>query len=292
MKAFNSIAAVFLQDHNLTELESYLKKLFAITEYLSQEIHLFGDANELSRIRNIISELIQRGFVAPKTVVTHELDENCIEEIFNALMQYKVKLIVLPMRKEHPRFKYLLEHIRIPILLIREDTEIRTPWNELFVPISGEIQRSAALEFGLEMASRIESPISLIHVSKREKGKCTCCNGMLLETISDEFHHEYIHRMDKLLAESCPYSTLEKRKWVRELCGYTGEIAEQVTHVVEKAPNSALILEWNGILVEGHARRLREIFERAHCPILLVRTHEKMKFRLNVSERFRLKIND
>lgn len=288
MKVFQSVAAILVPGNSRRENIFWVERFLKIAEGLASELHLFVIQEESKPVKEVLAELTQqKRSIDQSTVIIHELGEDFVQEVSGALTKYNPELLICPQRLDDPLALRLLERVSIPALVMREDTEIRLPYDALIVPLSGETRRSSALEFALRLASRIKIPVDLVHVTCGGEGYCSCCDGALMEAISDEFYHEYAHRMDKILAEGCPFSTFEERKWVRELCACSGDVSEQVARIVAKSPKSALVLEWNGALVEGRAQTLREIFERAHCPVLLVRTAAAAGFRLKVAKEFK-----
>ncbi|MGZ6371696.1 MAG: hypothetical protein ACXWPM_13140, partial [Bdellovibrionota bacterium] len=177
-----------------------------------------------------------------------------------------IDLLLAPFSSSH--LGPVLESCPTPVLLIPSRLlEAKLPIEWILVPVSAEQTTNEALRIGIQLGSTKSLPVDILHVSSlAESGEE---NLTPLELLDDQFHHEYPQMVEQVIAEASPYSTIRERRCIRDYCDRTGDVPSSVLEMMSRAQNGLLILEWNGVLLQGRAERLKEILRRSEVPVLL-----------------------
>jgi nucleotide-binding universal stress UspA family protein len=155
-----------------------------------------------------------------------------------------------------------------PVLILSAQIDLtKTPIQSLFVPMRGEIRMSSSLTLALRLASQMNIPVDLLHViDQRSRTESP------METTGDQPHHEYRQLLDKILAESCPFSSTQDRSHVRTLYDVQGVPSVEILKAAQDNLSRALIVEWQGSLIQGKAETLKKILNQIEVPVFLVRS--------------------
>ena len=158
----------------------------------------------------------------------------------------------------------------------------------IVVPISGEQQNNEALSLALKIADETKTPVTLVHVEKSEQICSWTPSG--IESVGEQIYHEYTHHLDKIVTECSPYSSLKERKQVthiEHLSGKSGKEPQAISNFLKKSPRGLLVLEWKGVLVEGHASIIKELVKTTVSPILIVKMAPQAKSKLKFGREFK-----
>lgn len=166
--------------------------------------------------------------------------------------------------------KKLISDIHIPILLVMcQRRELRIPFLSLFVPMSGEVRASPALEWSLKFANEMHLPVDILHVTHQNKG--ITFDPSLIGKICDEFYHEYPHLISNFVAQGSPYSSMREKEVIRHFIHCTGLELDEIIKCGYEESRPLVVVEWKGNLSKGHAKVLKGILAQTDWPILLTR---------------------
>jgi hypothetical protein len=77
--------------------------------------------------------------------------------------------------------------------------------------------------------------------------------------------------LDKIVSEGSPSSSLQERRRATRLIHRTGGAPDEISRYMQETVRSLLILEWKGVLVNGHAETVKSVLKSVHAPVLLVK---------------------
>lgn len=166
----------------------------------------------------------------------------------------------------------LLERSRIPFLLLPKKFCLQwPPFLSIFVPISGERCWSPALTLGLKLGNLLELSVELMHIHDlaEEKGETS-----ILESMGDQYHHEYEKLFEELLARASPFSSIRDWQCVRRWSHLKGKVAEMISIAMLESDRKLLLFDWKGQFSHGHARIIKQVLKKAKFPIILTKQQE------------------
>ncbi|MGZ3689664.1 MAG: hypothetical protein ACXWP5_08850 [Bdellovibrionota bacterium] len=236
-----------------------------LARWMPFELQLAASAQDALIIRGELST-IQRTVSAPGVIPIHPLSGDFSAGLLALLRAREIDLLLAPFSSSH--LGPVLESCPTPVLLIPSRLlEAKLPIEWILVPVSAEQTTNEALRIGIQLGSTKSLPVDILHVSSlAESGEE---NLTPLELLDDQFHHEYPQMVEQVIAEASPYSTIRERRCIRDYCHRTGDVPSSVLEMMSRAQNGLLILEWNGVLLQGRAERLKEILRRSEVPVLL-----------------------
>jgi hypothetical protein len=175
-----------------------------------------------------------------------------------------------------------LETISAPILLLPSEYELSDPpFSALLVPVSRETRREAALALGFQLGLELGLPIDVVHVTSPLRTR-TRSEWGLIETYTDEFHHEIVHMAREILIAATPMRSARERATLRNICHIEGSVIDEITRRMSEPPHDLMIIDWSGSLAEDRAIILRKLISSSSHPLLLVRRSVAGFFRLRV----------
>jgi hypothetical protein len=164
----------------------------------------------------------------------------------------------------------VLSAVSVPTLLMMcHRNELKIPFLSLFVPMSGEVESSPALEWSINFANAMHLPVDLFHVTHQQMG--VTYDPSLIGEMCDQFYHEYPHLISEFVARGSPYSSMHEKKVIRHFIHCTGLELDEIVKGGRKQARPLVVVEWKGNLKRGHARVLKGILAQTDWPILLTR---------------------
>lgn len=217
------------------------------------------------------------------------------EAILAAIDRYDVQLVVMTARgqaletpAEQPDPLELVGHVTravieqcpVPVLLLPPSYRERLPWERVLVPVSGEPAADGALALAVQVANALSLRVHVAHVADGPGD-----GGIAAASrYADEIHHEYPGQLDALIRRALPQCTPEQRRCITDLALPRGDIAAELSKLIEAKQISLLALGWHGRFMTGHARVLKHLIEVVTCPALLVKPTPRAPFSLKVGE--------
>lgn len=223
------------------------------------------------------------------SIVLHQTTGDPTADILAATEAYRIGLIVMtarggsvPAAADNPLgplgrvARGVIEQSPVPVLVLPHAYEEVLPWRTGLASVSGEIETDQSLMLALPLANALDVGLTIAHVvqdSRTGKGTLPCM---------DAPHHEYPEILNELVARACPLSGTAERRRIGALRLYRGDIAHGLLELAEQTHMDVVIVGWHGFLGTGHARVLKTLLTRLHCPLLLVKRRPKQAFRLKV----------
>ena len=225
------------------------------------------------------------------SVVLHQTTGEPTAEILAAIETYRIGLIVMTARGESVAGKTdsLLEplgHVArgvaeqspVPVLVLPRAYEERVPWRSGLVPVSGEVETDQSLMLALQLANALEFDVTIAHVvqdAQARQASLPC---------ADAAHHECAETLNELVARACPLCGPAERQRIRDFRVYRGDVAHELLELIEQKHFDVIVVGWHGLLEAGHAQVLKNLLQRLHCPVLLVKRQPREPFRLKVGD--------
>ena len=193
---------------------------------------------------------------------------NYLSGVLELIPRLSIDAALIPLSAES--IQSFLEQCVVPVLLVPEYVSLTgNPVEWILVPMSIERPENEAMSLGIQIGCALTLPVDILHVVQKQS------KIIRPERFDDAFYHEYPHRIEQMITQASPYATIRERRCVRNYLQHHGQVAEEITKVMENTPNGLLILEWNGVMVQGHAERLKWILQRARFPVLIIRSITK-----------------
>jgi len=156
----------------------------------------------------------------------------------------------------------LLEKSRIPFLLLPRKLCLQwPPFLSLFIPLSGERCWSPALTLGLKLGNLLDLNVELMHIHDLAEEKSEIS---ILESMGDQYHHEYEQLLEDLLARASPFSSIRDWQCVRRCSHLRGKVAEMISRAMKESDRKLLLFDWKGQFSHGHARIIKKVHS---CPV-------------------------
>jgi hypothetical protein len=166
----------------------------------------------------------------------------------------------------------MLERSQVPFLLLPKKLCLQwPPFLSVFVPVSGERCWSPALTLGLRLGNLLEIGVELMHIRDlaEEKGEAS-----ILESMGDQYHHEYESLFEELLARASPFSSIRDWQCVRSWSHLRGKVADLISIAMAESDRKLLLFDWKGQFAHGHARIIKQVLMNAKFPIILAKQQE------------------
>jgi nucleotide-binding universal stress UspA family protein len=224
----------------------------------------------------------------------HQVQGEADEEILAAVERYGIDLIAMTARggsagAASPGVPKVVGHVtraviedtRVPVLLLPPAYEESLPWRSALVPISGDAATDESLTLALRLAHALDLSVTIAHVADSAGA------GGGGETGSgpyDEAHHEYAQMLDEFVSRACALCSAEERRHITGFHLCRGEVAQELSHLIEHERLSLLVVGWHGQFMSGHAEVLKTLIWQARCAVLLVKPQPRDGFRLKVGE--------
>jgi nucleotide-binding universal stress UspA family protein len=157
-----------------------------------------------------------------------------------------------------------------PETAIRQDGSGRPRLERLLLPLDGTPSTAEALQPATDLASRLGTAIDLLYVVSRDQKPPKERGSIVAPRYVDQPHHEWsqwarevVDRLCTCMAK-CP-PTVEVQMYVA-----VGEIGSEIVRFATEHEIDIIALVRRSQLERGHAAVLREILDRAPCPVLVV----------------------
>ena len=290
MKKFQSILVIIPPKSPKITLQRLVWNSMLLAQWIQCEAHFLADPIESQTTQTIITEFTRRHKHAPFTLVIHPSTGNATDRVLETIRKYSCSLVVLQDGAILHSIKgiderRLLELSPSPVLLLPMGFDFRKhPPQSFLVPLSGETKQNEALTVSLQLAVHTSSSVDFLHIMNPGE-PCNCARR--LESLGDQFHHEYGLRLEHIASEASPYSTVEERSHLRHFLQCTGFTTAEVVKTLSQLPGAILVLEWKGSLATGHAKIIKGILKETFSPILFVKTAHERKSTLRVGKNLR-----
>ncbi|HAR43663.1 MAG TPA: hypothetical protein DCS07_13700 [Bdellovibrionales bacterium] len=163
--------------------------------------------------------------------------------------------------------RQILEESLEPVLVLSSLTKLQ-PFDSIVVPMKGDPMRmDAALTYSLQIGGRARIPLDILHVSPKQLGPDSSAIGQL----SDEFYHEYPRRIEEMIAEASPLSSVRERTIIRDFLQVRGDMTHEIFRSIKKHKSGLLVIEWDGKFARGRSELIRAIILASHRPVLVVK---------------------
>ncbi len=280
MISIQKVAAIsFSEDDRYQELE--LRRFLCIANWLRVELHIVVAENRAKKVEARLRYL-RNEIGSERSVFIFQVRGLETREVIEAMDATAPDLMILE-SVDWKLIPVLFEKAKVPVMLLPDpygSTAIIP--RSLIVPLSSEERKSDALELALSFAERSKTPVDLMHVmGKGIEGEK---DELSLETVSDQFHHEYSKIVDRAVAIASPLSTSSEKKWIRSYYRCSGPISEQIARIASRRGTSAIILDWHGTLAPGRARLIKQLLLESAHPIVLVKQGKKARMSLKVGK--------
>jgi len=196
---------------------------------------------------------------ATKTSAEHRKPEMIILVIEPQLFSRGLKMTAWQQR--------ILEESLEPVLVLSASTKL-VPFESIVVPMAGTPMRmDSALSYSLQFGSRARIPLDIVHVSPRQDGR----DGSSVGQFSDEFYHEYPRRIEEMIAEASPLSSVRERTIIRGFLHVKGDLIHEIFRSIKPHKGGLLVIEWDGKFVQGRSETIKSIFSASRRPVLVVK---------------------
>lgn len=290
MMTHGHILGVWLDGNEPDRLENWMYNLAAIGRWLQSSIQLGTPAFIETQARETRSQAGLSESEAPIHLLGHDqsIDET---DMIEALQAHGADLLLLPTPSEGSHkvavgnWRLLPKASPVPTLFIPTDRRLgQPPFSNLIVPVSGELKENLALELGLNIADEKAIPVDLIHISPDSNQ--TKCHHSLLESIGDEVQHEYAERIEQIVAKGSPFSSLRKKRRIREFRHGFGDVASELKKMIRESPHPLLLVDWSGTLEAGRAETIKDVLLETGVCSLLVRSPTQPKSCLKIGRKY------
>jgi hypothetical protein len=258
-----------------------LRSLLEVASWLDMEIHLAVPRDDQYELQTELETVIRQTRPPSSPVIIHRLANEPLHETVTETVRLTSELgvdyVIIeeldfentsaePLRLLHD----LLERSPAPVLILPFGVQAEIRSTETFVvPLSGEQRPCQALTHALKLAERTDVSVTLLHVC--EPGRSCVCLPTGLESLGDQPHHEYLQMLDKVVSEGSPQSSLRERRRVNRFAHLSGGPPEEIARFMSTTARSLLILEWKGVLMNGHAETLKSVLKSVQAPVLIVK---------------------
>lgn len=223
-------------------------------------------------------------------LVFHPLKGDVVEQVLKAIDEYSCELILLENRSEPAWTErtsligQIFEKAPGPVFVVPATIDFGSqPIRSFLVPLSGEERASGALAFALTLAEQLRTPVDLMHVTTHDRPEPVV---RALESVGDEFQHEYLELMERIVSEVCPYSNVHQRSFLRRFYYSFGDTSEELSKVLKSCPGGVIVMEWKGTFERGHAEIIRALIRRRKFPLLLLKVERQVKSTLKTGPEF------
>jgi hypothetical protein len=300
MKNFHSILVIVPPGSVKEKLKRLVLNSMNLSKWLDSEVHFVAGMGETQAIETTIrsaSSAALSAALSAASLIIHSPEHSNMSSakspydcLLEMIEKYSCNLLVLMAGDVlHPTKGFgergLLEQSPIPVFIFPKDFDfVNVAVHRFIVPLSGEQRTNDALSLSLKFAAQTDSVVDLLHVDLPGE---SCHADKDLGTLADQLEHEYREMPEKIASEASPYSTEEERKHIGRILHYTGCIADEIKKLLDESPGSLLAFEWNGTLATGRAITIKNILQKARCPILFVKAVPESKATLLVGKNFR-----
>jgi nucleotide-binding universal stress UspA family protein len=225
------------------------------------------------------------------SVVLHQTTGEPRADILAAIETYRIKLIVMTARGESVAGKTdspleplghvtrgVAEQSPVPVLVLPRAYEKRVPWLSGLVPVSGEVETDQSLMLALQLANALDFDVTIAHVVQDTRA------GQAALPCADAAHHECAETLNELVARACPLCGPAERQRIRDFRVLRGDVARELLELIEQKHFDVIVVGWHGLLEAGQARVLKNLLQRLHCPVLLVKRQPREPIRLKVGD--------
>ncbi len=279
MKQIKSIIALLPSKLVNDSLELIIQNAINLGQWLKCELHFLCPPDEEKAVKNLVCEFVKSCPDPSSTLIVHPPTSGNAESIITTIQKYDCDMILLQNNIRYPGGNRedlrIIELSPIPILLLPKDFDFKAnPLDTFLVPLSGKKHINEALALSLKLASVTGSSVDLLHVTSKEQLLCSCRHS--LDSLGDQFHHEYCQIIDKITSEQSPYSSAIEKKRIRHFYQRQGFVAEEILHILKESPGKILVLEWKETLAEKYAETVKSLLENMFYPVIFIRTkHEE-----------------
>ncbi len=291
MSSFNSIFLPLSHDieiDKLTRLSVWLAK--RVSAKLTASV-MHDDPRERARLESSFQTLAdvltrQEGVGDVRLIPAAEKISDPIDEALAIVKREKLEMIVSLLRWSRvggaavfdPATASLVEQSPVPVLVVPENHRPKLPWSNILVPMSAESRTNPALKHALSLALQLGLDVDVVHVAPctgDEQRKHT-----LLSRYSDSAYHDFPERVEQLITEASPFSSVEEKQRIRHFTLCCGEVSEEVLEQARHRDCGIIAMQWKGTLKPGHARILKTVLQESACPLLLVRAESQRQCKL------------
>lgn len=160
-----------------------------------------------------------------------------------------------------------------PVLLVNPEVAIgRGSGNlkRLLLPLDGTPQTAVALRPAAELAARLGARVDLLYVAPPEQARPSERGSMAAPRYVDQPQHEWPEwagEAIRRLALSCAGlpSSVDVQMFMTQ-----GSVGEEIIRFACEHGSDAIVMVRRSRMQPGRARALREVLQRAPCPILLL----------------------
>lgn len=225
-------------------------------------------------------------------VVLHRTIEDPCAALCRATAALAVRLIVMtargasasagvdPDRRLGNVAQALMASSTVPVLLLPVHYREILPWRSMLVGASGEPASDQALQTALHLGAALRIELDVMFCED------PWARPPALGGYADAAHHEMPQRLRDVVCRTALRSPDDERCGIAQVVFSPGDAASGLLAEVQHRNASVLALGWHGTLAHGRARVLKQLLERAECPLLLVREPGRQAVTLKVADRF------
>ncbi len=272
------VVILMIGDHESKQKRARLvSSSISLAQYISADLEVFvsslrnwPDLNDLFRSKQLPENKITVTSIGKGTNLVDEIGFELQNKLPVFFVLDRSHLIGKRTTQDLVLSKRVLSEISVPILLMNSRRgEMKIPFLSLFVPMSGEVKISPALEWSIQFANEMHLPVDLLHVTHQFKG--TTDDPSLMGKFCDEFHHEYPYLVSEFVSQGSPYSSMHEKEVIRRFIHCTGRELNEIIRCGYQQTRPLVVVEWKGNIEKGHAKVLKGILRQTDWPILLTK---------------------
>ncbi len=199
------------------------------------------------------------------------------EEIVKAARELDPLLVVVCRNSRSESAKLLgrtattvLREVSCPVVLVPPERGVAS-WQlqHMLVPHDGTPTTSAALKPAMELASRADAALLVAHVSHAKRVAPSEPGTFTTPFYADQAHHEWPAWRDEFaerIRSICPLGHLHVRVFLAH-----GDPASEILRLSEQQSTDLIVLAWRGKWESPRAAILKDVLQRANCPVMVVR---------------------
>lgn len=249
-----------------------------LAERLPATLHVLNASDEPQPAGEALQRLQVPEAVRTRLVL-HQAVGPADAAVLGAIAAQGVQLVMMSARGASPSNARRTGHVAeavlarspVPVLLLPRHYREALPWRSMLVATSGEPAADQALQAATQLAAALDLAITVVH----------CADGgaqLALGRYADASHHEVPQRLDEMVRRAGPGGGPAVQV---ALC--RGEPAEALLGLLAQQPADLLVLGWHGLLGPGRAQVLKDVLDRAECPVLVVREQPRPQARLKLA---------
>lgn len=256
-----------------------------LAEKLGATLHVMHVTLQAASADNLLEEL---GIPAARRseIVVHQTVGEVTTEIISAVEKHRVGMLIMSARGQSyfgsaqserrlgSTARNIIEHCRIPVLLLPLHYREVLPWRSMLVAASGETAADQALETAVQLAAALGIKVTVVHSDAGTTARYV-----------DMAPYEYSQRIEEMVERGLSGCVAEECLQVEQALLRYGDPAEVLVKQIRNDVSSVLALGWHGSFGAGRAHVLKLLLKKAECALLIVKGPVEERAVLQVEEK-------